>query len=244
MIDLHCHLLPGIDDGPDTLEDALALARLAVANGITHATVTPHVHPGRYENTAVSIAGVFREYVAALKAECIALELGMAGEVRISPEILPMVEQGLIPFLGEWQGKKVLLLELPHSHVPPGSDKLVQWLLDRHIQPMIAHPERNKDVMRNLDKITPFVELGCLFQLTAMSVAGRFGEAAEGRARDLLEMGVVTIIASDAHNTNHRPPDLEPGRAAAAAIVGEEESWQLVRDRPRLIAHRLFAGAA
>jgi protein-tyrosine phosphatase len=244
MIDLHCHLLPGIDDGPDTLEGALELARLAVKNGITHATVTPHIHPGRYENTLLSITTVFRAFAAALASEDIALELGMAGEVRVSPEILPMVEQGLIPFLGEWRGKPVMLLELPHSHVPPGSDKLVRWLLDRNIQPMIAHPERNKGVMRSLDKIQPFVELGCLFQLTAMSVAGRFGEGAERRACDLLEMGVVTIIASDAHNVNHRPPDLEPGRAAAAEIVGEAESWQLVQQRPALIAGCVLAGGA
>ncbi len=152
MIDLHCHLLPGIDDGPVTLASALQLATLAVANGITHAVVTPHVNPGRYENTAPSIASVFEAFQTELTAQGINLKLGMAGEVRICPEIPPMLEQGLIPFLGEWEGKKVLLLELPHSHVPPGSDKLVQWLLDRDIQPMIAHPERNKDVMRDLDK--------------------------------------------------------------------------------------------
>ena len=244
MIDLHCHLLPGIDDGPQTLDDALELAAIAVANGITHATVTPHVHPGRYENTAVSIVDVFERYRAELAARSVDLKLGMAGEVRISPEILVMVDQGLIPFLGVWEGRRVMLLELPHSHVPPGADKLVQWLLDRDIQPMIAHPERNKDVMRNLDKITPFVELGCLFQLTAMSVAGRFGAPAEQRAVQLLEMGVVTIIASDAHNAKHRPPDLEPGRQAAAMILGEEESWKLVRQRPLEIAATLFPEAA
>ncbi len=244
MIDLHCHLLPGIDDGPDTLEEALELAALGQTNGISHAIVTPHVHPGRYENTAPSIAEVFRSFLESLKEANINIALGMAGEVRISPEVLPMVEQGLIPFLGEWEDKQVLLLELPHSHVPPGSDKLVQWLLDRDIQPMIAHPERNKDVMRDLNKIIPFVELGCLFQLTAMSVAGRFGEGAEQRSIELLEMGVVTIIASDAHNAKYRPPDLEPGRAAAAGIVGEEESWALVQDRPMKIAQSLFNEAA
>ncbi len=88
--------------------------------------------------------------------------------------------------------------------------------------------------------MAPFVEQGCLFQLTAMSVAGRFGEGAERRAHELLEMGVVTIIASDAHNAIYRPPDLEPGRAAAAEIVGEAESWALVRDRPLQIAANSF----
>jgi len=216
MIDLHCHLLPGIDDGPDTLEQALELARIAVANGITHAVVTPHIHPGRYENDAASIQQHLADYRAALVAEGIPLKLGFAGEVRLGAAVLMMVQQGQIPFYGEYEGKQVFLLELPHSHVPPGSDKLVKWLLDQNILPMIAHPERNKEIMRRLDKITPFVEMGCLFQLTASSVAGLFGEPALDTARALLEKGCVTILASDAHNAQHRPmPDNKPKRLAS-----------------------------
>jgi len=118
MIDLHCHLLPGIDDGPDTLEQALELARIAVANGITHSVVTPHIHPGRYENDAASIQQNLADYRAALVAEGIPLKLGFAGEVRLGAEVLMMVQQGQIPFYGEYEGKQVFLLELPHSHVP------------------------------------------------------------------------------------------------------------------------------
>ncbi len=244
MIDLHCHLLPGVDDGAPDLETALDLARLAVDNGITHAVLTPHVHPGRYENTLVSLSPVFESFVAAVSEADIALELALAGEVRVSPEILPMIADGEVPFLGEWQGKPVVLLELPHSHIPPGSDKLVAWLAARDIQPMIAHPERNKDVMRNYDKIEPFIEAGCLFQVTAMSVAGAFGEGAHRRALELLDAGVVTVLASDAHNSKHRPPALEAGRLAAAERVGEAESWQLVRDRPGLLAQSKFTDSA
>ena len=100
---------------------------------------------------------------------------------------------------------------------------------------MIAHPERNKDIMRSIDKLLPFVRLGCLLQLTAGAVAGAFGEPARLRAVDLLGRGWVTILASDAHNMEARPPELEPGRLAAARVVGEEESWQLVRERPAQI---------
>jgi len=232
MIDLHCHLLPGIDDGPDTLEQALELARIAVANGITHSVVTPHIHPGRYENDAASIQQHLADYRAALVAEGIPLKLGFAGEVRLGAEVLMMVQQGQIPFYGEYEGKQVFLLELPHSHVPPGSDKLVKWLLDQNILPMIAHPERNKEIMRRLDKITPFVEMGCLFQVTASSVAGLFGEPALETARALLEKGCVTILASDAHNAQHRPPQLDHGRDAAAEIVGVEEAQRMVTERP------------
>jgi len=143
-----------------------------------------------------------------------------------------MVQQGQVPFYGEKDGKKVFLLELPHSHVPPGSDKLVRWLLDQNILPMIAHPERNKDIMRKLDKIEPFVEMGCLFQLTASSIAGLFGDQALDTARALLEKGCITILASDAHNATHRPPQLAHGRDAAAEIVGIEMAEAMVTSRP------------
>lgn len=232
MIDLHCHLLPGIDDGPETLEQALELARIAVANGITHSVVTPHIHPGRYANDATSIQQSLAEFRSAIEAEGIPLQLGFAGEVRLGIEVLEMVQEEQIPFYGEYEGKKVMLLELPHSHVPLGSDKLVRWLLDQNILPMIAHPERNKDIMRRLDKIEPFVDLGCLFQLTASSVAGMFGEPAFETALALLEKGCVTILASDAHNAQHRPPQLDHGRDAAADIIGTDLAEELVTKRP------------
>lgn len=244
MIDLHCHLLPGIDDGPATLDEALALARIAVANGITHAVVTPHVHPGRYENDAASIQRALADFRAAVAQAGIPLQLGFAGEVRLGAEVLQMVQEGQVPFYGEVEGKQVFLLELPHSHVPPGSDKLVRWLLDRGLLPMIAHPERNKDIMRRLDKISPFIEMGCLFQLTASSVAGLFGEQALATARALLERGCVTILASDAHNVQHRPPQLDHGRDAAAEIVGAELATAMVTTRPAELVRGQFSDLA
>ena len=244
MIDLHCHLLPGIDDGPETLEQALELARIAVANGITHSVVTPHIHPGRWENDAASILQNLETFRAAIANAGIPLQLGFAGEVRLGVEVLEMVQEGRIPFYGKFEGKRVFLLELPHSHVPPGSDKLVRWLLDQGILPMIAHPERNKEIMRRPDKIQPFVELGCLFQLTASSVAGLFGEPAFETARILLERGCVTILASDAHNAEHRPPQLDHGRDTAAEIVGMEIAHAMVTTRPAELVKGQFPDLA
>jgi protein-tyrosine phosphatase len=233
MIDLHCHLLPGVDDGPETLQEALQLAQLACANGITHAVVTPHMHWGRYDNDRQSIATAVQGFKEDLAQAGIALQLDYAAEVRIGPEIMMMVEQENLPFLGTFAGYQLLLLEFPHDHIPIGSDKLVTWLLSHHIRPLIAHPERNKDVMRNVNKIIPFVEQGCLLQVTAASVAGGFGPQAKQVSQQLLEHGWVSVLASDAHNVQHRPPDLEPGRAAAEKIIGYEASWALVRDTPR-----------
>lgn len=241
MYDLHCHLLPGIDDGPDTMDQSLELARIAVANGITHSVLTPHIHPGRYENSATSIRFAMEQYRTALAEKDISLELGYAGEVRLSAEMLALVQENAIPFYGERDGYSVLLLELPHSHVPPGSDKLVQWLLDRKIRPMIAHPERNKGIMHDIDKVQPFIEMDCLFQVTAGSVVGSFGESAQDTARQLLEMGCVTILASDAHNAKRRPPRLDHGRDAAAKIVGKDLAEAMVTTRPQSLVVAQFA---
>jgi protein-tyrosine phosphatase len=232
VIDLHCHLLPGIDDGPETLELALQLARHAVTSGIQVSMVTPHMHAGRYENRATGIRKAAAEFQAALDQQGIALRLQVAAEVRLDHEVLSWIAEGHVPFLGRWHDENIMLLELPHSHVPVGADKLVEWLLKQGVRPMIAHPERNKDIMRSTEKLIPFIRLGCLLQVTAGAVAGGFGEGARVRAVDLLGKGWVTVLASDAHNMDSRPPELEPGRRAAAAIVGEDESWNLVRHRP------------
>ena len=235
MIDLHCHLLPGIDDGASSLEEALRLARIAVDDGITHMVFTPHVHPGRYENHAQNIQPVFEQFQHALTDNGIQLSVKFAGEVRLSAEMLSMFALGQLPFLGEWDGKKVMLLELPHSHVPPGADKLVKWLSDRDVVSMIAHPERNKGFVADVKKLAPFVEMGCLFQLTAMSVTGDFGKPAHDLALRMLESGWATVIASDAHNEQYRPPVLSKAVSVATNLLGEAEAKRLVLGNPARI---------
>jgi protein-tyrosine phosphatase len=190
------------------------------------------MHSGRYENRAADIRDAAQMFQITLDAEGIPLQIMSAAEVRLDHEILSWVAEGHIPYLGHWQGERVMLLEFPHSHVPVGADKLVAWLRKQQIRPMIAHPERNKDILRNIDKLLPFIQMGCLLQVTAGAVVGAFGEQARIRAADLLARGWVTVLASDAHNMETRLPELEPGRLAAAVVVGEEESWKLVRTRP------------
>ncbi len=240
MIDIHCHLLPGIDDGPPDMEAALELARQALADGVTHAVVTPHIHHGRWENSITGIQQGVAQFRQALREAAIPLALGYAGEVRIGPEILSMLPAKQIPFLGSWEGKQVMLLEMPHSHILPGTDKIVAWLLKQNVLPMIAHPERNKDVMRKPEKLKPLIEMGCLFQVTAGSVAGQFGEAAQERAEELLEQGVVTVLASDAHHVGRRPVNLSVGRDAAARLIGAEAAKILVHDNPLKIVGGQF----
>lgn len=240
MIDLHCHLLPGIDDGPKELADSLALAKRSVENGITHAVVTPHITPGRYDNDTFSIRTAYQAFKSALLENDIQLNIGMAAEVRLGPEIFTLFEEERLPYLGEFEGRKVLLLEFPHDHIPPGSDKMVKWLIDHNIIPMIAHPERNRDILWKISKLKKFVDLGCLVQLTASSLVGNFGPEAQKCAKKILKKGWVTILASDAHNLHKRLPEIEPGRAVVEEMISKEESWKMVRDIPFEIASKHF----
>lgn len=235
MIDLHCHYLPGIDDGAQTLEESVELAQAAVAAGIRTALMTPHIHPGRYENSASSIGTLCAAFQRVLEHKGIPLEIRPGGEVRISADIVPMVEGGEIPFLGALDGYRVMLLEFPHSHLLLGADKLVNWLLARRIRPLIAHPERNKEVMRNPEKIEPYVKMGCMLQLTGASIIGEFGKPAQACARKLIERGWATVVATDAHNLRHRPPNLDRAYEALVELGGDALARQFTIDMPEKI---------
>ena len=212
MIDLHCHYLPGIDDGSQSLAESLDLARASVADGITHAAMTPHVHPGRYENLRSTVVSATHQFRVALADAGIPLQIYPAGEVRLTAEIIEMLEQDELPFLGTLDGYRIVLLEFPYSQIPLGTEKLVRWLLDQRIRPLIAHPERNKVVLHNIERIAPFFEMGCLLQVTAGSVVGAFGQAAQDCAKLMLERRWVAVIATDAHNLLHRAPLLAEAR--------------------------------
>ena len=240
MIDIHCHMLPGVDDGPKSLDDALEMARLAVRNGITHAVITPHITPGRYDNTLKSLSVVYKEFSLALERHHIPLHTALASELRLDPMIINMVGTGTVPFLGDFDGHRCLLLEFPYTSVPPGALELVQWLVKRGIKPLIAHPERHRSIINNVKILEPFQKAGCLVQITSGSLGGIFGPEPKKLATQLLKLGWVTVMASDAHNCKARPPEIESGRVVAEKIVGEQESWELVRERPKQMTSTLF----
>lgn len=232
MIDLHCHYLPGIDDGAQTLDEALALARAAVADGITHAVMTPHVHIGVFENRAAGIAAAAAAFRAALSQYGIDLTISAGGEVRIGAELIELLGEGELPFLGRLGSERVMLLEFPHGQVPVGAERFTAWLRRQGVLPLIAHPERNKDVMRDLARLDPFIEQGCLLQVTAGSLIGNFGNLAQRRARELLDRGDIFAVATDAHNLANRPPVLTAARAFVAAAAGEVTAAALTYGNP------------
>jgi len=235
MIDLHCHFLPGIDDGPETMEQALDLARAAVADGIRQAVLTSHVHPDRYPNQRRNLEGAVQEYAGALQQAGIPLTVRMGGEARLCPELIDLIADNQVPFLGTVDGYRIVLLEFPHQMIPVGSGRYIYSLLRQKIRPLIAHPERNKSVMADTNKIREFTEAGCWLQLTAGSLVGRFGSTAQRIAFDLIDAGHNCLLATDAHNLDSRPPLLSEGYQAVLQHYGEDKARSMAIDKPARI---------
>ena len=232
MIDLHCHFLPGIDDGARTMEDALALASASVANGITTAVLTPHVHPGVFDNKLSSLLPVFVQYKAALAQAGIALDVHLGAEVRIHPDAFDLLATDELPVLGRIGTDRVVLLEFPDGQIPAGALGACKLFADRGIRWLIAHPERNKDVMRDPARIKPFLDAGCLLQVTAASLVGRFGPQAMQLSHFLVSQGMVAVVATDSHNLLHRPPMLSEAREALMQRYGLGIAHRLTEELP------------
>jgi len=222
------------------MAEALALINLAVADGVTRIVVTPHLHFGRFDNYLSVIKSSFSALQQEVDNAEIQVELAYAAEVRLDSEILSLLATKQLPVYGRYDNQQFMLLEFPHSHIPAGSDILVKHLLKQNITPVIAHPERNRDLLKSPTKIKPFVNLGCWFQVTASSITGDFGEECQALALSYLEQDIVQIVASDAHNLKRRPPLLSKARSKVTELFGEEKAQQLFYDNPYNITASLF----
>jgi protein-tyrosine phosphatase len=240
MYDLHNHLLPGLDDGSADMETSLQLARIAVEDGITHTVCTPHIHPGRYDNTKEGIYTSLNRFKEALLKEGIPLAVSAAAEVRIGPEIVPAVKNNSLPFIGKWNNSDVLLLEFPSNLIPLGSEKLIEWLLKNSITPMIAHPERNSIFQNDTKRLSSFIQQGCLTQGTASAILGKFGNQAKKTLEYLLQQDAITILATDAHNLDYRPPKLSASFKEVSELTSTTTAKRLFIENPALIAATKF----
>ncbi|MBU2870043.1 CpsB/CapC family capsule biosynthesis tyrosine phosphatase [Colwellia sp. E2M01] len=240
MIDIHCHLLPSIDDGAKDMAESLALIRLAVDEGISRIVLTPHLHFGRFNNTLPIIKSAFEVLIAEVKSANINVELAYAAEVRLDSEILTLLANKNLPLYGRYDGQHFMLLEFPHSHIPTGSEALVKYLKKQNITPVIAHPERNRDLLSKPHKIKEFVNLGCWFQVTAGSITGNFGDECQTLALQYIEQGLIQVVASDAHNLKRRPPLLNDARNKVVTLFGEDKAQALFHDNPYNITASLF----
>ena len=235
MIDMHCHFLPGVDDGPNDLETALEMARIAVADGIRFAVATPHIDPGRYSNDRFTIQARFDEFRRALREAGIRLRIGMASEVRLDLNVVAMFGREEVPFLGVVDSHDIVLLELPPTHVPVGAARFIERLVRQRIRPVIAHPERNEEIMRDPAGLEALLAAGSFLQINASSLTGDYGRIVRRRARQLLKLDVFKVLASDGHDPVHRRPVLSAGVEAAASVIGLRAARELVLKNPAAI---------
>ena len=198
MVDLHCHLLPGIDDGSKSMEISLRLAREATENGVTHALLTPHHMNGRYVNHKQDVIQRTKEFQKQINAHNIPLTVFPGQEVRINGQLLEALDKDDILFAD--MAGKYLMLEFPDDDVPHYTNQMVFDLQQRGIIPVIVHPERNTKIMAEPDLIYQLLEKGCLSQITASSYVGTFGKKVENFSRQLIEAEQGYVFASDAHD--------------------------------------------
>lgn len=233
MIDIHSHILPGVDDGVQTLEDALEMLRIAVESGVKTQVLTPHIQPGRFDNTKDYLLRRFQDFLEAVRAARIDIELRLAAEVHVCPQIMGMVASDTLPWLGTYQGMKTFLLEFPQSKPPAGSVNLVRWLVNRKVLPIIVHPERCREWQEHPERLEQLVEFGCPLQITASSLLGGFGRGARDAAlRFLTESQAPIAVASDCHNLAYRPPDIDQGYAWLNDKFGGASSTRLTGETP------------
>lgn len=232
MIDIHSHILPGVDDGARSVSQALDMLRCAIDQGVTRQVLTPHIHMRVFNNTLEDLTQSFILFQEAVAQAGLSIHLQLASECRIGPEVIAMVRDNKLPCLGKYQGMKTFLLEFPRTEIPHGSDNLIRWLLSQNYLPIIVHPERNCIFLKQDRKLQALVELGCLLQITASSLTGKFGAEVQAMSERLLLAKQVIAIASDCHNLKGRAPDLRYGFEKAASIIGIDKAKKLVGEYP------------
>ncbi|MCC5894475.1 MAG: tyrosine protein phosphatase [Alkalibacterium sp.] len=202
MYDLHCHILHGIDDGAQTLEDSIKMAELAVSEGITHILATPHHQKREWVNNKKSVIHQVRELQAELVDRRIDLTVFPGQEVSIYGELLADIEKNEILFTDE--AHTYILIEFPTASIPTYAERLFYDLQSHGKTPVIVHPERNHAIIEHPNRLKNFIDKGALAQLTAASYTGGFGKKIEKLSKQLIEANLVHFIASDAHNTGNR----------------------------------------
>lgn len=236
MIDIHNHILAGIDDGAGNSGISFDMARIAVADGITDIVCTPHITPGLYDNDIDLIAGHLEALRAELRSQEIPLRLHIGADIHIAPDLARHLEGGHYPRLA---GSRYFLFEPSHSMVQPAIEDLARSLLKSAFVPVLTHPERLGWIERHYDVICRLDEMGVAIQLTAGSITGRFGDSPRRWSERLLEEGRVDLIATDAHDARNRPPILSKARERVAQLLGDPAARQMTLDNPaRILRNR------
>jgi protein-tyrosine phosphatase len=233
MIDLHCHILPGVDDGARTLEEAVEMCRMAAADGCEAMIATPHQRRGEWWNGDVAhLRGLAGQLQASVNE---GFRVALGGEIHVGPQLLEELER--LPDSGilSLAGSRYLLIELNAFITAAQASDLVHELAVGGWRPVLAHPEFIPWLARDPELLGHLVSLGATVQVTAMSLTGDFGRRPQQDTLTFLDAGLVHFVASDSHGTRNRPPGLRRAYQAIAARHSEEMARRLTTDNPRAV---------
>jgi protein-tyrosine phosphatase len=226
MVDIHCHILPGLDDGPESLEISCAMAEMAIAGGVTHVIATPHAsHAYRFDPALVKQR---REELQARFEGRIVFATGC--DFHLSFENLQDIRQD--PARYTLNQKNYLLVECSDHSIPASLDQNLHQLQLGGLVPIITHPERNPLIRAQPARLFQWLRQGCYAQVTAQSLSGGFGRVAQEAAENWLAEGAIHFLASDAHNLTSRPLRLKAAFDLVAKAHGEETARALLLDNP------------
>jgi protein-tyrosine phosphatase len=233
MIDIHCHLLPNVDDGPSSWEESLEMARIASQDGIRVTIATPHWIQGtKWEPNPAAIKMMVDELNKRLKENEIPLNVLPGMEVGISENLPKLVSSGEVLTLG---GSRYLLVETPFVSIPRGIEEIIFNLKVIGIYPVLAHPERNQELQKNPKRILELTGAGAFIQVTSGSFCGNFGEKAMRCVVQFAKDGVIDAVASDAHSTEKRPPVVTDGLKVLEELIGKDQIEVLVANTYRFV---------
>ena len=226
MVDIHSHILWGLDDGAKSFEQSLEMLRISVESGVTDIVATPHSN-AEYTYSP----GLMRERVTQLREAGTSMPAIHTGcDFHLSFE---NVDHALRePAKYSIGGRQYILVECPNFRVGPETETVLGRLLDTGLIPVVTHPERNPVLQRDMERLSAWVNLGCLIQVTALSITGGFGRSAHTSAVQLLKRGIVHFVASDAHDPVHRTPRLTDAFAQVAKLCGNEVARTLFFTNP------------
>jgi protein-tyrosine phosphatase len=226
MVDIHCHILPGLDDGADSLEEAVCMGEAAIADGVTHVVCTPHA------NSVFSFDyALVRRALEALRTRFgDRLILATGCDFQLTPENLTDLRRDAARFC--IHQRDYLLVELNEFSIPPAVDRALHEIQLAGLRPIVTHPERNGILRGRPQRLRDWVRQGCYAQVTAGALTGGFGPAAQRHAENWIEQGLIHFIASDAHNTRRRPMYLRPAYDLAVKRFGADKARALFQDNP------------
>jgi protein-tyrosine phosphatase len=230
MVDIHCHILPQVDDGPKSWETSLAMCRIAIADGIRHIVATPHAND-RYDYDRERYIRLLAHLRDKLGGEALNFSLGC--DFHLSYENIQ--DAFAHPERYVIDGTRYLLVEFSDYSIPPQTSEYFFQFMQLRITPILTHPERNPVLRSDLKRVLDWVEKGCLVQVTASALKGFWGESVRKAAQWLFEHQAVHVVASDGHDPERRRPELSAARDAIAAAYGSEVAEMMVEHNPAAI---------